>query len=217
MKGPEIAPSILAADFGNMREVVRKLEQYGADRIHIDVMDGHFVPNITFGPALIEAIRPATKLPFETHLMIDKPDRYIKRFTDAGSDTLIVHYEAEHNMLKSIRQIRSLGKEPGIAINPGTRIESAVKFLKYCDMLLVMSVNPGFGGQGFIPSVLPKITKAREHAKRNGYRIRIGIDGGINLKTGALAVEAGADELIAGTSIFCNGSIRKSILKFRKL
>ena len=178
MRKIEIVPSILSADFGNLRAEVSKLKGYGADRVHIDVMDGHFVPNITFGPALIESIRFATDLPFETHLMVERPDLYIKRFAEAGSDTLIVHYEAKHDMKMTLKMINALGKEAGIALNPETKIESTFRYLKYADMLLVMGVHPGFGGQKFIPSAMEKIRRAKERSGLEKHPIRIGVDGG---------------------------------------
>jgi ribulose-phosphate 3-epimerase len=213
----EIAPSILSADFGNMRDEVGRLERYGADRVHIDVMDGHFVPNLTFGPDMIRAIRSATSLPFETHLMIDNPDMYLKSFAEAGSDTLIVHCEATRNLDKTLKAIRSLKKEAGVAINPETRIDGLLKSLRGADMLLVMGVHPGFGGQKLIGSSLYKIGKARDYAATNGHRLRIGIDGGINLRTGQEAIDHGANELIAGSAIFGSENVAYAIKAFKAL
>ncbi len=213
----EVAPSILSADFGNLRAVVRRLAPQGADRVHIDVMDGHFVPNITFGPALIKSIRGATRLHFETHLMIERPDLYIRQFADAGSDTLIVHHEARHDAARTLKAIRSLGLEAGIAINPATPFSKVRAQLKGADMLLVMGVVPGFGGQSFMPVALEKIRAARSFADAAGLDIRIGVDGGINIHTGRQAAQAGADELVAGTAVFCAGGVAKAIKAFKRL
>lgn len=208
-----IAPSILSADFGDMRNVVKKLDRSGADKIHIDVMDGHFVPNITFGPALISSIREATDLPFETHLMIERPDLYIKQFSEAGSDTLIVHIEAPHPMAKTIKMIRSYKKGVGIALNPNTPVSSVRKYLKDIDMLLMMGVYPGFGGQKFISSILPKIKAVRSAIKES--ELTIGVDGGVNKETAQKCIAAGANELIAGTSVFKAKNFKVAISELR--
>ena len=210
----DIAPSILSADFGNMRNEIKRLERGGADRVHIDVMDGHFVPNITFGQELIRSIRDSTRLHFETHLMIEKPERYIKQFAEAGSDTLIVHYEAIKYASKALESIRKLGKEAGIAVNPETPMNGVFGCMKHADMLLVMGVHPGFGGQKFMPVALRKIRQGREHAKEG---FRIGVDGGINLETGLMAMRAGANELIAGSAIFNSDNLAKAIMDFKRL
>lgn len=217
MKKLLISPSILSSDFGNLREEIKRVERCNIDSIHIDVMDGIFVPNITIGPVVIASVRNSTKIPFETHLMIRHPDRYIKSFAQAGSDMIIVHCESDHNIKKTIKAIRSYGKKAGISINPETDFDSVKKYMQYVDLLLVMSVHPGFGGQKFIPSTLKKIKRASDYIKKNRYKVRIAIDGGINLETGKSAVAAGADELIAGSAIFNSKSISKTIKEFRLL
>ncbi len=212
MKRILVAPSILAADFADMRNEVKRIDRAGADRVHIDVMDGHFVNNITFGPALISSIRSATDLPFETHLMIERPDLYIKQFSDAGSDILIVHVEADHTMARTLRMIKACRKRAGIALNPNTPVSAARKYMKDIDMLLMMSVYPGFGGQKFIGSVLKKIKEVR---RIDGSRLTIGVDGGVNVQTAEQAIRAGANEMIAGTTVFKARSYGRAISELR--
>lgn len=212
-----IVPSILDSDFGSLREVVRELERCKADGVHIDVMDGRFVPNITMGPAAVSAMREGTHIPFETHLMIENPERYIKQFSEAGSDRIIVHYEAAADIKKAIKAIRMCGAEPGIAINPETSFKSVSRYVDSIHTLLVMSVHPGFGGQKFIDRSLRKIAEARDFKSTNGCDFAIAVDGGIDLKTGKDAVSAGAEELCPGSAIFKSGNIPNAIKKFRTL
>jgi ribulose-phosphate 3-epimerase len=193
-----VAPSILAGDFGNFARDAKRTEEGGGDWLHCDVMDGHFVPNISFGPDTIAAFRKATNLPLDVHLMIERPDVYAERFIDAGADHIIVHLEARHDVAKTLALIRSRGKSAGLAINPATPAEKARPFLGQIDELLVMTVNPGFGGQAFMADMLPKIRALRSAAKE----LPIIVDGGINPETGRQCVEAGANVLVAGNSLF---------------
>jgi ribulose-phosphate 3-epimerase len=197
-----IAPSILAADFTRLGEQVQAVEAAGVDRVHIDVMDGRFVPNITFGPKLVECLRPLTRLTLEAHLMVDRPENFIDAFARAGADTIIVHQEATPHLHRALEQIRAAGKKPGVVINPGTPASSISAVLGEVGLVLVMTVNPGFGGQDFIPETLVKIRQIRSALGERGLVCEVEVDGGINGKTARLVVEAGANVLVAGSAVF---------------
>ena len=199
-----IAPSLLSADFGRLAEEAQRAQQSGADWLHCDVMDGHFVPNMTIGPDVIRAVRKATTLPLDVHLMIERPDRLVGRFIEAGADHVSVHIEPEsrHNVAATLDMIQRQGKRAGLAINPGTPAEAALPFLDRVDELLCMTVNPGFGGQAFLAEVLPKIRVLRDAILRRGRSVDILVDGGVNTRTGPACVEHGANVLVAGNSLF---------------
>ena len=203
MKKVKIAPSILSADFSKMGEEVRSLQESGADLVHCDVMDGVFVPNITFGIKMVEDLRKVTSLPLDCHLMIVKPEKYVDKFAAAGADIITVHYEAcKDNLASVLKQIKAAGVKCGAVINPDTPVCAIADCIPLCDMVLVMSVFPGFGGQKFIPSVLDKVREIRAIADGLGLDIDIQIDGGINVETAVLAREAGANILVAGNAVF---------------
>ncbi|MGB9840193.1 ribulose-phosphate 3-epimerase, partial [Thermovenabulum sp.] len=194
----KIAPSILSADFSNLEQEIKKVEDFGADFIHIDVMDGNFVPNITLGPCVIESIRKVTNLPFDVHLMIEYPERYLKDFAEAGADIISFHQEATRHVHRTIQDIKKFGKKAGIAINPATPVSLIEDILEEVDLILVMSVNPGFGGQSFIKSTLKKISTLKQIILKNDYKTLIEVDGGINEDNAEEIVKAGADILVAG-------------------
>ncbi|MBT2699983.1 ribulose-phosphate 3-epimerase [Neobacillus sp. C211] len=211
----KIAPSILSADFSKLGEEIIAVEKGGADYIHVDVMDGHFVPNITIGPLIVEAIRPITKLPLDVHLMIENPDQYIEAFAKAGADFITVHVEACRHLHRTVQNIKSFGIKAGVVLNPATPVESIQHIIGDIDMVLLMSVNPGFGGQKFIPEVLPKIRKVKEMAEQKGLDIEIEIDGGVNSETAKLCMEAGANVLVAGSAIYNEEDYAKAISQIR--
>ena len=204
-KPVRIAPSILSADFARLGEEVRAIEAAGADWVHIDVMDGHFVPNISMGPVVVKALRPVTSLPFDVHLMISPIDAYLDAFAEAGADTITVHPEAGPHIHRSLQHIRSLGKRAGVVLNPGTPAKMLDYLLEEVDLVLVMSVNPGFGGQNFIPSQLRKIEAIRKMIDKLGKDIDLEVDGGIDPDTARQCIAAGADALVAGTATFKGG------------
>jgi len=203
MRKTQISPSILSADFARLWEEVREADAAGADRIQIDVMDGHFVPNITVGPLVVEALRPHTSLPLEAHLMIERPELYIPEFAEAGADFIIVHVETCPHLHRTVQQIHGEGKKAGVAINPATPLAAIEEILEYVKMVLVMTVNPGFGGQEFIHSILPKVSRLRKMLDERGLGdCDIEVDGGIHESTAALVVEAGANILVAGSAVY---------------
>jgi ribulose-phosphate 3-epimerase len=210
----KISPSILSADFSILGDEIKSLEQAGADLIHIDVMDGHFVPNMTMGPPIIKMVRKCTKLPFDVHLMISPVEKYIKAFSDAGSDIITIHPEATDNLKRAVGTIKSLGKKAGVSLNPKTPISALMDVINDIDLILIMSVNPGFAGQSFMSEVLPKVTELRKMINEKKLKIDIEIDGGINFETAPLAIKAGANILVSGTTIF-SGSLKDNIQKLR--
>lgn len=212
-----IAPSILSADFARLGEEIRAVEAAGADWIHVDVMDGHFVPNITIGPLVVEAARRSTRLPLDVHLMIAHPERYVADFAKAGADTIAVQAEACLHLDRTIQLIRQCGAKPGVVLNPATPLSSLEWVLDQLDLVLIMSVNPGFGGQSFIPAALPKIRALREMLTRSGSRALIEVDGGVNPQTLADVAAAGADVFVAGSAIFGSPDYTATIRRFREI
>lgn len=213
MSSIKISPSILAADFSKLGTEIQNLEKANADLIHIDVMDGHFVPNITIGPEVISKLRKHTSLPFDVHLMISPVHNFIKEFADAGADIITIHPEATNNLIESIKKIKSYNKKVGISLNPGTSIEKVLHVLHLIDLVLVMSVNPGFGGQKFMKETLEKVKVLRQEIDSKKMKVQIEIDGGINFENSKLAIEAGVDILVSGTTIFKEngGNLKKNI------
>lgn len=212
----KIAPSILSADFARLGEEIKDVENGGADYIHVDVMDGHFVPNITIGPLIVEAIRPITKLPLDVHLMIENPDQYIEAFAKAGADYLTVHVEACKHLHRTIQLIKSFGVKAGVVLNPATPVETIKHVLADVDMVLLMSVNPGFGGQAFISEVIPKIEAVKRMIDDKGLDVEIEIDGGVNEVTADLCKKAGATVLVAGSAVYNQKDRAKAIAALKE-
>ena len=211
----KVAPSILAADIARLGEDVQMLTKSGADWIHVDVMDGHFAPNLTFGPMTCAAVRAHTDLPIDVHLMVERPGDWIDLFLEAGANIITFHYEVEHHVQRQLQRIRDAGARAGLVLCPATPVSMLEVALEYCDMVLLMSVNPGYGGQKFLPMVLDKVKKLRAMADARGMDLDIEVDGGINLQTAALCVEAGANVLVAGSAVFNDPDPAAMIKKLR--
>ena len=213
MKKIQISPSILSADFSQLGSEIKKLEECGADMIHVDVMDGHFVPNLTIGPPVIKSLKKHSSLIFDVHLMISPVHKYIDDYANAGADIITIHPEATDNLAESILKIKKLSKKVGLSLNPETKIDVILKFLDQIDLVLIMSVNPGFGGQKFMPEVLTKVKDLTAIRKDKGMKFDIEIDGGINFENSKAAIKAGANILVSGTTIFKdnNGDIKRNI------
>ena len=213
MKKIQISPSILSADFSQLGNEIKRLEEGGADMIHVDVMDGHFVPNLTIGPPIIKALKKKSPMIFDVHLMISPVHKYIEAYADAGADIITIHPEATDDLKLSISKIKKLNKKVGVSLNPETKIETILNFLDQIDLVLIMSVNPGFGGQKFMPEVLSKIKELKKIQKEKRVDFDIEIDGGINFDNSKIAIEAGANILVSGTTIFKsnNGDVKKNI------
>ncbi len=213
MKNIQISPSILSADFSQLGVEIKRLEEGGADMIHVDVMDGHFVPNLTIGPPVIKALRKHCSLKFDVHLMISPVHKYIETYADAGADIITIHPEATQNLRESIKTIKDLKKKVGVSLNPESKIELITEFLDHIDLVLIMSVNPGFGGQKFMPEVLDKIKQLKKIQQEKNLNFDIEIDGGINFENCKIAIDAGANILVSGTTVFKgnDGDIKKNI------
>ena len=218
MKKIQISPSILSADFSQLGNEIKRLELGGADLIHVDVMDGHFVPNLTIGPPVIKALRNYTKLPFDVHLMISPVHKYIKDFANAGADIITIHPEATENLADSIKHIKNFKKKVGLSLNPNTELKVINDYLDQIDLVLIMSVYPGFGGQKFMPEILNKIKEVKEIKEKNNYKFDIEVDGGINFSNYQSVIKAGANILVSGTTIFKEnkGDLKKNIEILRK-
>ena len=219
MKKIQISPSILSADFSQLGNEIKRLEEGGADMIHVDVMDGHFVPNLTIGPPVIKRLRNFTKLPFDVHLMISPVHKYIEDYSNAGADIITIHPEATDNLIDSIDHIRKLNKKVGVSLNPNTQIDIIEKLLVEINLVLIMSVHPGFGCQKFIPTALEKLSNLREEINKSGREIHLEVDGGINFTNYKSVIKAGANILVSGTTIFKenNGDIKKNIDSLREI
>ena len=211
----QIAPSILSADFSRLGEEIKAVESAGADLIHVDVMDGHYVPNITIGPGVVSSLRKTTSLPFDVHLMIEDPDRYIDAFVDAGSNIITVHAEAVTHLHRTVQYIKTKGVRAGVSLNPSTPLACVEEILPDIDLLLIMTVNPGFGGQKFITGMLPKIRKARELAQARGLKMAIEVDGGVTAENIGTLADAGADIFVAGAAVFGSPSYSDTIRKMK--
>ena len=219
MKKIKISPSILSADFSQLGNEIKRLEKGGADLIHVDVMDGHFVPNLTIGPPVIKSLRKYSSLPFDVHLMISPVHKYIKDYADAGADIITIHPESTDDLESSIKLIKKLNKKVGLSLNPDTQINAIEKFLHQIDLVLIMSVHPGFGGQKFIPEVIEKIKKLKNIKSKENLKFDIEVDGGINFDNSKLVIKAGANILVSGTTIFKNnnGNIKENIKTLKSI
>ncbi|HDL21194.1 MAG TPA: ribulose-phosphate 3-epimerase [Nitrospirae bacterium] len=211
-----IAPSILSSDFTNMQREIADIERSGADWLHIDIMDGHFVPNITIGPDIVKQIRPLTGMPLDVHLMISDPDRYLDDFSEAGADIITVHAEATTHLHRSIQKIRSLGKKAGVSLNPATPLSELGYVLQDVDVALIMSVNPGFGGQSFIPQIMEKISTLKKIIRENDLTTAIEVDGGVKLENAKEIADAGADILVMGSGFFSHEDYTETVRRFKE-